>query len=509
MVSLFKKKGDAGWTSVAIETDGVYGVTVLAPLKPGGKPRVVKCASIPGDQLDAESLTGLASTISAQGCPWTLSLGRKEYKILVVPEPSVPRDEFDQAVRWLIGDMLDYSVEDANLAWMHIPTVELLPNRASNLYVLLAKKDIIAGYETLFENAGVTLQAIDVRETAQRNIAALVGKPGEGAGMLYIEKSGTQFTITYNNELYLDRFIQESLFAQEPDAADAQIDPDAKAQSGERIVLQIQRSLDFIGRNMAFIDIRHILMAPMPGTLKMGDFISPHLQVPVETLDLASLFDFTQTPKLEREENQAFYFSALGGALRSMGAGQQTSLLSKKKIDLGFVKPALAVLGLLLLTMLGLWGMRQGDVAKAQQAETASSQQLAEANARLQKFMSGTGLEAEFAALKPQAETAQKIMAQANNLGNQEGHAKYFSMLASLPESGLWLTNVAVDKSGKSVIISGRALNKESVMNYARRLNALFADSGVQFTSLELRHEAFGKQEKSGPIYSDVAFKLY
>jgi hypothetical protein len=113
MVSLFKKKGDAGWTSVAVEADGLYGVTVLAPQKPGGKPRVVKCASIAGDQLDAESLSKLSSKISVPGCPWALSLSRKEYNILVVPEPSVQRDEFDQAVRWLISDMIDYPVEEA------------------------------------------------------------------------------------------------------------------------------------------------------------------------------------------------------------------------------------------------------------------------------------------------------------------------------------------------------------------------------------------------------------
>lgn len=502
MVSWLKKKGDAGWTSVAVEADGLYGVTVLPPHKPGGKPRVVKYASIPGDQLDIGSLTELSKNISASGCPWALSLSRKEYNIMVVQEPSVQREEFDHAVRWLISDMIDFPAEDASVAWMQIPTVELLPNRPSNIYVLLAKQNILSGYATLFQNAGISLQAIDVRETAQRNIAALAGKAGEGAGMLVIEKVGTQFTVTFNNELYLDRFIQESLLSEDMDA-------DARAQSGERIVLQIQRSLDFIARNMPFIDIHRILMAPMPDNLDMGDFISPHLHVPVEKLDLASIFDFSQTPELAREENQAHYFSALGGALRSICTAQQTNLLHRKELDLGFIKPALAALGLVLLSLLGLWGVRQDDVAKARQAEAASAQQLQEANAKLQHLMSGTGLEAEFAALKPQAEIAQKIMDQANTLGTREGHSKYFSLLASISEDGLWLTNVIVDKSGKSVVINGRALHKESVMRYARRLNALFADSGVQFTSLEMRHETFGKQGDSNTQYSNVSFKLY
>jgi len=509
LLSMFKSKGEASWTSVAIEADGLYGVTVIAPKSPGGKPRVIKCAHIPGDQFDVEALTGLSSTISVKGCPWILTLGRKEYSILVVPEPTVQREEFDQAVRWQIGDMLDFPVEDANIAWMQIPTKEHLPNRQPNLYVLLAKNDVIENYTGLFQNAGIDLQAIDVRETAQRNIASLTTANDEGIGALLLEKSGTQFTISFNKELYLDRFIQEPLFAQELDEGDSQVSEEDKAQAGERIVLQIQRSLDFIGRNMSFIDIHRIQLAPAPTPLKMNEFITPHLQVPVETLDLGTIFDFSQMPKLEKEENQALYFTALGGALRSMASGQQISLLKRTRIDLSFAKHALMALGLVVLSILALWGVRQGQVSKAEQAEAASAQQLLEASNKLHDLMTGTGLEAEFAFLKEKAETAQKIMAQADNLGSKDGHAKYYSMLASVNETNLWITNVAIDKLGKAIVIKGRALNKDSVIRYAKKLNATFASSGVQFTSLEMRHEKFGRQGISPGQVSDVAFKLY
>jgi MSHA biogenesis protein MshI len=50
----------------------------------------------------------------------------------------------------------------------------------------------------------------------------------------------------------------------------------------------------------------------------LADFIAQHIQVPVETLDLGTLFDFSETPELARKENQAPYFFALGAALRFM-----------------------------------------------------------------------------------------------------------------------------------------------------------------------------------------------
>lgn len=503
MASFLGKKEDAGWTAVDAGEGGLYGVTVLAPRKPGDKPRVVKCGAIPGGQLDAESLIGLAKKISVNGCPWTLPLNHKAYNILVIPEPAVLPNELDQSVRWSIGTMIDYPTDEASMAWMQISTAKPLPNRLPHLYVVSAKNEIIAGYETLFRKAHIPLQAIDVRETAQRNIASLAEKPGEGVGMLLIGKRGVQFTITFNGVLYLDRFIEESLFVK--DLHDA----DAKARACERIVLQVQRSLDLIGRTLAFIDINRILMGPMPGNLDLGNAISQHLQVPVEPLDLASIFDFSQTPELAQEENQVLYFTALGAALRFMSTSQQINLQAQKKSEFDPAKTALAALGLVLLSLLGLWGMGQGKVAAARQAEAASALQVQQANAKLQAHQPEPDLAAKIAAIKPQAEAAQKMLAQTGDLGDQQGYARYFSSLASIAEDDLWLTNITVDKAGKAVRISGRALHKESVMRYAQRLNDLFAGDGVQFTALELSPESAGQQGNPNAQLTAVAFKLY
>lgn len=305
-------KGSSGWTAVDAGVDGLYGVSVLPPLGLGGRPQVIKCGAVPGGQIEANAVVKLSSQISAPGCAWTLSLARKAYTILVVPEPSVEPEEIDQSVRWSIGSMVDYPITEAHVAWMRIPTVKLLPNRPPHLYVVAARNDTISAYEAVFQKAHLPLQAIDVRETAQRNIAALAEKPSEGIGLLLIGQQGVQFTVTFNGELYLDRFVEESLFA------DALNDADARGRAWERVLLQVQRSLDFISRNLPFVDVGRILMAPMPSHLGLMDYIAQHLTVPVEKLDLASLFDFSKTPELAKEENQARYFFALGSALRFM-----------------------------------------------------------------------------------------------------------------------------------------------------------------------------------------------
>lgn len=513
MINLHKTKKTAGWTAVDTGADGLYGVTVLAPLTRDGKPRVVKCGVISGAVIDAGALTSLAKKISINGCPWVLSLIHKEYKILVVEEPSVLSSEIEDSVRWSIGSMIDYPVTEANLTWIQIPTQSLLPNRPPHLYVMAAKSEFIAQCVNVFQKAKINLQAVDIRETAQRNIAALTELPGEGVALIKIDKQGAQSTITFNGELYLDRYAEESSLGK------GLTDADTKDRVGERIVLQTQRSLDFVARTLGFIDIKRVLLAPSPSNLDFSDDLTQNLQVPLEKLDLASIFDFSQTPELMQQENQSLYFFALGAALRFMkkneGLGQHVNLLTQKKREFNLALIAAVMLGLLLLSLFGLWSFRQSEVTATRQAEVASSLRLQQAKDKLQLLeaqimqQSQASLSTEIANLKQKAEAAQQILSQTGSLGSPQGYARYFDALTSISEDGLWLTNVSVDQAGKSVRVSGNALNKDSVMRYAQRLNERFSSDDVQFSALELTPVSAGKPNDPDSQVTAVAFKLY
>lgn len=500
MKNLFARKSAVGWTAITVEADGLYGVSVLAPRAPGDKPCVAKCAFVPG-VLDTKTLSELSRKISVDGCPWTLALAHKTYNILVVPEPTVQTEELEKSVRWSIGNMIDYPVDEASVAFMQIPTAEMLPNRPANLYVAAAKKELIDGYNSIFQQAGIALQAIDVSETAQRNIAALAETADKGLGLLSIGKQGVQFIITYNGALYLDRYIEESLFSNNS------YDADIERRAYERIALQVQRSLDFIGRTLTFINLEKVLMAPTPGKLAQEDFISQQLPIPMESLDLSSVFDFSNTPELAKGENQALYFTALGAALRFMKTSRQINLqVQHEKNGLSAVWPDLSAVALLLLSLLGFWGVRETEVIHAHEVETASAQKLLQGRANLQARLQPTGAElsAKIESLKPQVEKAQKILTLTVGLGSQQGYAQYFASLGSIDEDGLWLNHILIEKGGKSVRLSGRAMHKDSILRYAQRVNELFAPDGVQFTALELTPDITDK-----PALAAIAFNLY
>ena len=516
MISLIKTKNTAGWTAVELGDDAFYGVTVLAPLTNNGKPRVVKYGTVSVNGSDAVALSGLANELSVVNCPWVLSLKPNQYNVLLVEEPSVLASEVKDSLRWSVSGMIDYPVSEANLDWIQIPTKTLQPNRTSHLYVMAAKSEYISHYAEVFRQAQIPLQAVDVRETAQRNIASLVESPGEGVVLIKVAKHGVRLTTTFKGELYLDRYAEESALGQDV------IEDNVKERIVERVVLQAQRSLDFVARTLSFIDIKRVLLAPSVGNLDFTDIVGQNLQVPVEKLDLASVFDFSQTPELMQDKNQALYFYALGSALRFMneneGHGQQINLLNQKKFELKLALAAPAILGLLLLSLFSfgvLWGLRQENVAATQNAEVASTLQLQQAKVKFQLLESEmtqhpqASLSTEIVNLKQKALAAQQILTQADNIGSTLGYARYFDALTKIAEDGLWLTNVTVDQAGKSVRVSGNALNKDSVMRFAKRFNDRFAADGVVFTALELTPVLVVKPSEHGSKVTAVAFTLH
>lgn len=308
---ILKPGRKSGWASVEATADGLFGVSVAVPSEPGGKPRVLACNTVANAALDAESLTRLAGGGAFAGHAWTVPIDRKTYNILVIEEPAVRPDEMEQSIRWAISTMIDYPVADACVSWMRIPTDKLLPNRAPHIYVVATRRDVVDLHRHAFKQAKLHLGAIDVQETAHRNIAALVAKPGEGVALLSVGKRGVQFTVTFQGELYLDRHVDELVFGNGSDEA-------VLERARERVVLQVQRSLDFIGRTLPFIDITRVALAPMPGETQLRERIAENLPVPVDSIDLASVFDLSHTPQLRVEEEQANYFVALGAALRFM-----------------------------------------------------------------------------------------------------------------------------------------------------------------------------------------------
>lgn len=312
MKRFFGKKSVKSWSAVKSSPEGLFAVTVAAPAAAGnGKPRVLACASLADAETSSQSIAVLAQQLGDGADRWIFTLDRDDYQILVVPEPAAAPDELERSIRWSISDQIDYPPDQASLAWMRIPDFERQPNRPPKLYVMVAPRARVDDYARQFSSARLPLEAVDVHETAQRNIATLAARPGEGLALLRIAEHGVEFTVSLEGELHFHRWIKDEL-------GHGGMDPDAEGRAMERLTLQVQRSLDYVERNMTFIGLSRVLLAPLPRPLAMEEFVRDKLALPVEKIDLADFFDLTLTPELTQEARQAQFFTALGSCLRHL-----------------------------------------------------------------------------------------------------------------------------------------------------------------------------------------------
>jgi MSHA biogenesis protein MshI len=295
--------GDS-WTSVLFSPERVDIAEVSRPV--GARPAVRGWESFAVAHLNAAALKRLRGKIRGR-CTTLLNHG--QYQMLQTDAPVVPSEEMANALRWRVKDMVDFPVDQAGIEVLPIPS-EATPGRLPQVYVVAASHRVLTPTVRLFQDAGIPLEAIDIPELAQRNVAALFEPEHRGLAMLAFDQLGGRLTFTYEGELYVTRHIEATATEL------ARTGDDAAGSLYERVLLDVQRSLDNFDRNYNAITLSKLLVAPIPGAAGFVDYLKGNLYQPVETLDLAAGLDLGQVPALAEPGRQAEALLAIGAALR-------------------------------------------------------------------------------------------------------------------------------------------------------------------------------------------------
>ncbi|WP_027867436.1 hypothetical protein [Massilia alkalitolerans] len=303
------KKKD-GWLTIAVLADGVAATSVKPVAE--GMPSVRFAHFLPG-KPDAAVLEKAAREGQAHAYRCLTLLGPGEYQLINLEAPNVPREELKTAVRWRLKDILDFPVLEATVDVLDIPVDAGQVRAQQSVFVVAARNTVIKPRQQLFLDAKIGLEVIDIPEMAQRNISALIAPENRGVAMLSFGAEGGLLTVTWRGELYLSRRIDVTL--------DQLLEPDheRKHASFDRITLELQRSLDNFERQYSFISIAKLVLGPSKVS-GLDDYLSSNLYTPVETLDLASVFDLGRTPELQDQAVQGRFFIPLGAALRTEAA---------------------------------------------------------------------------------------------------------------------------------------------------------------------------------------------
>lgn len=272
-------------------------------------PRVVECAFHPAPEITPALIEKTCKAAQVSGRRVTTLLAPGDYQMLLVEAPSVPADELKTAIRWRIKDMLNYHIDDAAVDVLQIPTGRYGGGRQQSIFAVAAPNVTIRKRIELFEKAGIELDVIDIPEMAQRNVAALFEENEHALALMGFNQDGGLLTVTAGGELYLSRRI-EITSGQLRDVNEA-----LRNQNLERVELEVQRSLDYVGRQYHYLPLRKLIVAA-DEDIGLEARLAEAAGLPVERLQLAQVMDISAVPDLARGEFAAEALHPLGAAMR-------------------------------------------------------------------------------------------------------------------------------------------------------------------------------------------------
>jgi len=307
VLEFLKKRGrrEPGWLAISLQAGRLHFAHGVAKQ---GKNTITRC----GTQVfeDEKQLERTAKELGFERYQCATVLPSSDYQLLLLDAPNVPAAELKSAARWRIKDMLDYSVDQATVDVLDIPADPANASRGHSMYAVAAKNEVIQACMQRFSRLRIPLSVIDIQETAQRNIAALLEPHDRGVAMLYADREQVLFTVNFRGELYLARRIDVGLEELEKLAQGGS--DDAK----NRILLEVQRSFDHLERQFPFVGVGKVLLAPTPVDTGLQSYLAENLDIPVEEIQLAEMLTLAADVELEREAAWRL-FHLLGAALRN------------------------------------------------------------------------------------------------------------------------------------------------------------------------------------------------
>ncbi|MDH3436806.1 MAG: agglutinin biogenesis protein MshI [Betaproteobacteria bacterium] len=309
MYKLTRKK--SGWLCINLMPDRVDVSRVETEGR--ARPEIVLCDSYRKDGDDVATLGRLRRELKLDQYHCTTLLKGGDYQIVQVEAPGVPANEVKTAVRWRVKDVIDFPVDQATVDALYIPSAEGVQEKGVQMFAVAARNALVAATVNPFNEASIALEVIDIPELAQRNLAARFEEEGRGLAFLTFGPQGGLLTFTCGGELYQHRRIDLV-----PDSF-LTAAGDQKRALYERVVLELQRSLDQFDWQFRHIAVARVIVTPLPGAEDLGTYLATHMNVPITLLDLAQIMDFPRVPELREPVHQGQCVHMIGAALRAEG----------------------------------------------------------------------------------------------------------------------------------------------------------------------------------------------
>jgi MSHA biogenesis protein MshI len=234
-------------------------------------------------------------------------LSPDDYTLLLVEAPTVEPAELAAAAKWKIKDMIDRPLDQLAISVFPVPK-DAYRSQRDMLYVVAADRKKIQHVVDMVTNAGLQLVSIDIPELAMRNLMTLYADDSGGVAMMDLRHNGSLLNLSKNGAIYLTRHLSTQV-------GDEILRSNEWDNVKDRLILEIQRSLDYYESQMGQGHINRVLVAPRR---QDSDALKAELDqamgVKVEIMNLQG--KLTSDVELSMDVQQGCLM-AIGGALRT------------------------------------------------------------------------------------------------------------------------------------------------------------------------------------------------
>lgn len=279
-----------------------------------GEPALLAC-ELQAVSSFAEAGKLLADKVRSLGLEQTrcnFVLAPDDYSLLLVEAPNVEAAELAAAAKWKIKDMIDRPLEQVAISVFPVPH-DAYRNQRDMLYVVAADRKKIQQVVDLVTNAGLQLGSIDIPELAMRNLTTLYTDDSNGLATMDLRHDGSLLNLSRNGSIYLTRHLSTQI-------GDEILRSHEWENVKDRLVLEIQRSLDYYESQYDQSPIGDLVIAPANEQARsLANALESETSLRIHVLDVREIMAVYKAGEFATDWQSLL---ALGAALRTDTAGE-------------------------------------------------------------------------------------------------------------------------------------------------------------------------------------------
>jgi MSHA biogenesis protein MshI len=418
-------------------------------------------------------------------------LDRAVYRMQASDAPGdIPRENWADALRWQLKDQVDFPVDDAVIDVLEVPHSTQLRQNNSVMAFMIPREEYTR-IELAADDLGLNWTALDVPETALRNLCALTEEVDKARAFVAFGEAHGMLVITYKGELLMARYIEVTMAA-------ITGEEEVRGAALSRAALEILRTVDTFERMHSQVQLSGMTVALPPGCgPEVLEMLAELIYVPLSPLELGNCFDLAPLG----EEGQRLHgnatfaeLCALGAVLRvSPGAAEraQVCLLDPESV-LGQQPAWGAVLGVRMVGAVFVLGVAGGVALSATatafnlkadrvEAELAGLRTAEATNPPSPVVKELSGLRQKEAQQRQMQDTLMGSMA-----WSSQGYSDYLMALGRQTHPTVWITALSVIGDGRDVTLVGRTISPQAVPQYLQKLAQEDRFKGRRFAQINM-----------------------